>query len=88
VHGIDRKTGKGLWTFRTRGKVDSSPVICDGKVIVGSEDGRLYVLSLSDGKERSAYQIGRPVMSSPYIVNGLVLVGADDGFVHALRATN
>jgi len=66
--------------------VDSSPTICDNKVVVGSEDGRLYLLCLADGKEIWSYQIGRPVMSSPRIVNGMVLVGADDGGVYAFRA--
>ena len=27
LHGIDRASGKGLWTFATRGRIDSSPVI-------------------------------------------------------------
>src|SRR5262249_52161943 len=39
VHCINRQTGKGVWLYRTRGKVDSSPLIADGKVLVGSEDG-------------------------------------------------
>ena len=42
-----------MWTFATRGKVDSSPVIVGDKVVVGSDDGRLYMVSLKDGKELS-----------------------------------
>ena len=51
VHCLNKDTGKKIWTFRTRGKIDGSPVLCDGKVVIGSEDGRLYFLSLADGKQ-------------------------------------
>src|SRR5262249_8683950 len=33
VHCLNRQNGKPLWTFRTRGKVDGSPLVCDNKVI-------------------------------------------------------
>ncbi len=65
LHCIDRATGKGVWTFQTRGQVDSSPVICGDAIIVGSEDGRLYCVNLADGKERWAYEIGAAVTASP-----------------------
>ncbi|MBE3098113.1 MAG: PQQ-binding-like beta-propeller repeat protein, partial [Planctomycetes bacterium] len=42
VHCLDRETGKPRWTFATRREVESSPAICGGKVVVGSNDGRLY----------------------------------------------
>ena len=82
-HCIDRKTGKRIWVFRTRGKVDSSPVIADGKVIVGSDDGNLYVVSLDDGKKLWSYEIGEPVIAAPAIANGKIIIGAEDGRVYA-----
>ena len=36
VHGISRSNGRPLWTFQARGRVDSSPLIVDGRVFVGS----------------------------------------------------
>ena len=39
-----------LWRFRTAGPVKSSPVIADGRVYVGSDDGSIYALGLADGK--------------------------------------
>src|SRR5437762_2596071 len=61
LHCINRATGEGVWTFQSRGQVDSSPVICRDAIIVGSEDGRLYCVNLADGKERWAYDIGGAV---------------------------
>ena len=51
VHAIDAATGKAAWTFATRARVDSSPVVAGGRVYVGSSDGRLYVLDAAIGQE-------------------------------------
>jgi outer membrane protein assembly factor BamB len=65
--------------------VDSSPAICGDKVVVGSEDGRVYLLSLSGGKELWNYEIGQPVTSSPAVARGQVAIGAEDGFVYLFK---
>ncbi|HEC03167.1 MAG TPA: Pyrrolo-quinoline quinone, partial [Phycisphaerales bacterium] len=83
VHCVGRDDGKVLWTFQTLGEVDSSPVICGGKVVVGSEDGRLYILKLSDGSKLWSYETGQPITSSPAVAGGIVVVGCDDGYVYA-----
>jgi len=83
LHAIDRATGQGVWTFQSRGQVDSSPVICGDAIVVGSEDGRLYCLGLADGKERWAYEIGGAITASPAAANGLVIVGSEDGNLYA-----
>ena len=82
LHCLNRKTGEALWTFSTRGKVDSSPVVAGSKVVVGSDDGFLYVVDLATGKELWSYEVGRPVGSSPAVVDKRVIVGADDGMVY------
>ncbi|MDQ6706543.1 MAG: PQQ-binding-like beta-propeller repeat protein, partial [Acidobacteriota bacterium] len=42
IHCLNARTGKAIWTFATRSRVDSSPAIASGRVYVGSNDGRLY----------------------------------------------
>ena len=86
VHGIDRATGDEKWQFRTRGDVDSSPVICaEESVIVGSNDGFFYGISLEKGTELWRYEVGAPVKSSPAVVGDSVLIGADDGMLYCFR---
>lgn len=82
LHCIDRASGKCVWTFQTRGEVESSPVVCGDAIIVGSADGRLYCVALADGKERWAYEIGAPVTASPAVADGRIVVGAEDGSVY------
>jgi outer membrane protein assembly factor BamB len=82
VHCVERATGKGVWTFSTRGKVESSPVVARDQVVVGSDDGRVYLIDLKDGREIWNYELGQPVQSSPAVVNGHFIIGADDGGVY------
>ena len=62
--------------------MESSPVVAGDRVIVGSDDGRLYIVSLTDGTERWNYELGQPVQSSPAVVDGHIVIGCDDGSVY------
>ena len=59
---IDRQTGKAAWTFTTRARVDSSPVVAGGRVYVGSNDGKLYVLDAASGKSVFEFEAGGPAV--------------------------
>jgi len=78
VHGITT-TGKGVWTFATRARVESSPAIAGGRVFVGSNDGMFYVLNLSDGSKLWEFNAGGPLSASPAIANGRIVIGNQDG---------
>lgn len=78
VHCLDA-SGKRLWTFSTRARVESSPAIADGRVFIGSNDGRLYVLNLETGAKLWEFNAGSAISASPGIANGRVVVGAGDG---------
>lgn len=86
LHCVDRKSGKGIWTFPTRRKIDGSPVICGDKVVFGSGDGRVYMVRLADGKEVWQYELGRAIVSSPAISRGMIVIGSNDKSVYAFRA--
>ena len=78
VHGLNA-AGKEIWTFATRARVESSPAIADGRVFVGSNDGRFYVLSLNDGAKLWEFNAGSPLSASPAIANGRIVIGSQDG---------
>ncbi len=86
LHCLDRATGKAVWTFQTRGQVESSPVVCGDAIVVGSEDGRLYCVNLADGQERWAYETGAAVTASPAVSDGFIVIGAEDGNVYAFKS--
>ena len=78
VHCIGAN-GNRLWTFATRARVESSPAIAGGRVFVGSNDGRFYVLSLENGRKLWEFNAGAAISASPGIANGRVVAGAQDG---------
>jgi outer membrane protein assembly factor BamB len=82
VHAIDAGTGRRLWTFATRARVDSSPVVAGGRVFVGSTDGRLYMLDAASGKKIWEFEIGAGLTASPAIAAGRLVIGAQDGRVY------
>ena len=78
VHGLTLD-GKAAWTFTTRARVESSPAIAGGRVFVGSNDGRFYVLALSNGAKVWEFNAGAPLSASPAIANGRIVIGSQDG---------
>jgi outer membrane protein assembly factor BamB len=85
VTALDARTGKALWTFATRARVDSSPAISGGRVYVGSGDGKLYVLDLKSGKKLSEFEAGAPLSASPAVASGYLVIGSQDGVLYALK---
>lgn len=78
VHGLDL-SGKAAWTFTTRARVESSPAVADGRVFVGSNDGRFYALNLNTGVKVWEFTAGAPLSASPAIARGRIVIGSQDG---------
>ncbi len=55
-----------LWSFSTRGGVDSSPAVVDGIIYIGSNDDSIYALGVMSSTSPS------PVFSS----NLFIVIGA------------
>jgi eukaryotic-like serine/threonine-protein kinase len=79
VHCLNAANGKELWSFRTNARVESSPAVAGGRVYIGSNDGRFYVLDLNTGAKVWEFNAGQAVSASPAIAGGRVVVGAQDG---------
>ena len=58
--------------------------VAGGRVFVGSNDGRSYVLDIGSGKVVWEYEDGGALMSSPAIASGRVVFGSSDGRVVCL----
>ncbi len=84
VRAFDPGTGQQLWSFRTKARVDSSPVVVGNRVFVGSSDGNLYELDISSGKEKWRFEAGAAIIASPAVARGCLVVGTLDGTVYCL----
>ncbi len=75
VHCLDAATGKLHWVHDMKSHIWGSPMLADGKVYVGSEDGTFAIFAASkDKKVISQVDMPAPVYSTPIIANGVLYV--------------
>ncbi len=86
VHCLNAATGKALWMFTTKARVESSPAIAGGRVYIGSNDGRFYVLDLAKGTKLWEFTAGGAFSASPTIEQGRVIIGSHDGKLYCFGA--
>ena len=68
------------WVFNTGSNVMASPVVVDGVVYVGSDNGRVYALDAQAGTARWTFVTSplKPVRSGACVANGVVYITADN----------
>ena len=71
-----------LWTFPTKQRVDSSPVIVGQRVFVASADGRFYALDLQSGEELWQYRSGRRLYRLARRGGRRLVIANDEGLVY------
>ena len=86
MHALNPANGDELWTFATKQRVDSSPVIVGKRVFIGAADGRLYALDLKTGKELWEYQAAGGFTGSPAVADGKLVIATDRGAVYCFGA--
>jgi outer membrane protein assembly factor BamB/formylglycine-generating enzyme required for sulfatase activity len=89
--GVFRTTGvpelRGeKWKFKTGGPVKSSPVMVNGVVYVGSDDGLFYAVDAETGREKWKFRTRKPILCSPTVADGVVYFGSGSGRAYALDA--
>ncbi len=64
----------------------SSPIVAEGLVHIGSGDGNVYALDARTGEKKWAFATGGVVHSSPALAGGLLYIGSFDRKLYALDA--
>jgi outer membrane protein assembly factor BamB len=75
LHCLDANTGQEYWVHDLTSAVWGSPLVADGKVYIGNEDGDVVVLAT--GKEKKVLQtmnMGSAVYSTPVPANNALFV--------------
>ena len=85
IHGIHRQSGKSAWTFATRSRVESSPVIAGTRVLCGSSDKNLYMLELATGKKVWSFEADGSFVASVALAAGRMVIGCDSGLVYCFE---
>ena len=74
------------WKFKTEGKIFSSPIVQNGLVYIGSEDGYFYAINEKSGNLKWKFKTNGAVHSSSSIYNDIVYFGSFDGYYYALNS--
>lgn len=86
IYGLDRSSGRQIWSFITEGMVDASPVVVGSRVYVGSlsSTGEFYVLDVNNGKLVQEIVLDGAVTGSVAVGSDCVLVGTEKGTLYCL----
>jgi outer membrane protein assembly factor BamB len=75
LHCLDVGTGKPYWTFDAMASVWGSPLVADGNVYLGDEDGDVAVLKAGrEMKQISENRMGYAIYGTPVPANGVLYI--------------
>lgn len=75
LHALDIKSGEPVWVHDTLAAVWGSPIIIDGKLYLGDEDGDVIVLEAGrEEKPLAEMNLGSSVYSTPVPANGTLFI--------------
>jgi outer membrane protein assembly factor BamB len=88
IHCLDARTGREYWMYDTLSAIYGSPLIADGKVYIGAENGDVFVLALSREMKLLAQNDGSiAIHSSPVLANGVLYI-ASNSRLYAIRKSD
>lgn len=79
LHGIDARTGKGLWKYEADNFINGAPAIFEGMAVFGGCDGLLHKVDVRDGSSKGRHEVATYVAGSAAVDNGMTFVGDYDG---------
>ena len=80
------RDGKILWSDGLSSRSESSPLVHNGRVYFGSENGTLYAIDARTGRQDWTYRAAGAIKGSPTLSDGLLYFGDYGGQVQAVRA--
>ena len=85
LYALNKRSGKIRWALTTEGPIVGSPAVIFDMIAVGSDDGRLHIVRLSDGNPVDSCNMQTELRSSVVAQDDKVFLGARDKSIRALR---
>lgn len=83
IKAVTAKDGKPIWTYKTDGKIYSTPTVYKNTVWCASSDSYSYGLKINNGRLVHKLKSDKAVVSSPVCSDGKVYVAGSDGHARA-----
>lgn len=84
----DRWNGEAYQTLDAEIPILSQPIVGDGKLYVGSYNGKLYAIDEQSGNTVWSFQAGLAILHTAAYNNEKVYVGSLDGYFYAINSTD
>ncbi|MCG9126092.1 PQQ-like beta-propeller repeat protein [Candidatus Poribacteria bacterium] len=81
IHALSHKTGDPIWTYRTKSRIESSPIVVGERVFFGTIRGLFIALDLTSGELVWEYDTGDPIVASPSVSDGRIYIGNEGGIL-------
>lgn len=94
VYALDAAHGFRLWSYPeeasgTLGALVGGPVVEDGILYIGSSDGSLYAINVSNRQlEWAPFPTGDDIWATPLVYDGVVYIGSFDKKLYAVDAAS
>ncbi len=85
LYALNKRTGKLRWSLTTEGPIVGSPSVIFDMITVGSDDGRLHIVRISDGNPIDSCNMQTELRSDVVAQGETVFLGARDKTIRALR---
>ncbi len=85
IYCVDLKGGAVLWKFETKGRVFASPVVKDGVVYVGNNDGKLFMLNAETGDLLGSHLVTERITNPVIFADDKLLVTTFANEVYCLK---
>lgn len=76
--------GEVVWSLDLGTEVWSSPIVTDGNVVVGGNDGIVRAVDLATGDHEWEFEVDGAVRAEVAVADGALLVNSDGGSLYAL----
>ncbi|MBI4778078.1 PQQ-binding-like beta-propeller repeat protein [Candidatus Desantisbacteria bacterium] len=81
-YAMEALTGKAKWSYYIGSPIHSSPIVANGIIFVGADNGTIYALSTEANSRNRliwSYQTKGKVSSSPAVAGNRLFVASEDG---------
>jgi outer membrane protein assembly factor BamB len=87
LYAISQDSGTQEWVVETEGRIVEGAVSVDGGVVVGNNEGEVYLVEIETREKRALLKAEKPIWATPLVdeVNGRAYIASMDHHLYAVH---